>query len=331
MSANQYTMVTLEELVSESHQYRKFKKLLDFSIVRKVLSQIESSNNYKGYGVDRLFKCLLLQFMEDLSDRELERYLSDSNSAKWFCEFDLKESTPDHTAFSKMRTKIGTERLSKIFAQFRDQLKRQGYIGEVFTFVDASHLISKAALWEERDEVRRRKYEKLNNETLPKVASDKDARIGCKGKNKFWYGFKKHVSVDMRHGLINKVAITKANVNDSKGFKNVAPSSGATYADKAYCDKHAKQTAAIKGLHLAAVKKNNMKDKNRDLDKYYTKTRAPFENVFSQDNKRARYKGICKNQFAAFMQAICFNLKRLVVINLPPRFLLCQGQITSKI
>jgi len=325
MSAHQYKMVTLDELVSKNHQYRKFNKLLDFSIVQGVLSKVETPNNYKGYGVLRLFKCLLLQFMEDMSDRELEMYLSDSTSAKWFCEFNLGEKTPDYTVFSKMRARIGTSTLSQIFAQFRDQLKSQGYIGEVFTFVDATHLISKAALWEERDEARRRKYEKLNNETLPKVSKDKDARIGCKGKDKFWYGFKKHVSVDMRHGLINKVAITPANVTDSKGFKHVAPNSGATYADKAYCDKNAKQTAKAKGLHLAAVKKNNMKDKNKDLDKYYTKTRAPFENVFSKDNKRARYKGIAKNQFAAFMQSLCFNLKRLLVITSPPKNLALQG------
>ena len=37
------------------------------------------------------------------------------------------------------------------------------------------------------------------------MANDKQARIGCKGKNKYWYGFKKHVSVDMQSGLINKV------------------------------------------------------------------------------------------------------------------------------
>lgn len=220
-----------------------------------------------------------------------------------------------------MRSKIGTERLSKIFGSLRDQLRSKGYMSEVFTFIDASHLISKAALWEERDEVRHKKYEKLNNETLPKVAHDKEARIGCKGKNKFWYGYKKHVSVDMGSGLINKVAITPANVTDSKGFKYVAPSSGATYADKAYCDKNARQTAATKGLHLAAVKKNNMKDKNRDLDKFYTKLRSPFENVFSQDNKRTRYRGIAKNQFSVFMQAMCFNLKRLVVLTAPPNTL----------
>jgi IS5 family transposase len=317
-AAHQVTMVTLDQLVSENHQYRKFKELFDFSVADKVLTSIESPANYKGFGVSRLFKCLLLQFMEDLSDRELERYIADSTSAKWFCEFDLTENTPDHTVFSKMRSKIGTERLSNIFSKLRDQLRFKGYMSEIFTFVDASHLISKAALWEERDEVRRKKYEKLNNETLPKVAHDKQARIGCKGKDKFWYGYKKHVSVDMGSGLINKVAITPANVTDSKGFKHVAPQSGATYADKAYCDKRSKQTAAIKGLHLAAIKKNNMKGKNKDLDKFYTRLRAPFENVFSQDNKRARYRGIAKNQFSAFMQAMCFNLKRLLILTTPP-------------
>ena len=57
-----------------------------------------------------------------------------------------------------------------------------------------------------------------------------------------------------------------------------------------------------------------MKTKNRDLDQYYAKIRAPFERVFSQDNKRARYRGIAKNQFA--MHAICFN--RLIALSLSP-------------
>ena len=36
------------------------------------------------------------------------------------------------------------------------------------------------------------------------------------------------------------------------------------------------------------------------------------ECVFSKDNKRVRYVGIAKNQFAEFMKAICFNLIRLL-------------------
>ena len=71
---------------------------------------------------------------------------------------------------------------------------------------------------------------------LPKVAHDKQARIGCKGKNKYWYGYKKHISMDMQSGMINKVAITPANVTDAQGLKNICPSQGAIYADKGYCN-----------------------------------------------------------------------------------------------
>ena len=253
--------------------------------------------------------------MEDISDRELERYLGDSNAAKWFCDFDLRERTPDYSVFSKIRKKLGTNLLSKIFAIFREQLRAKGYMSEVFTFVDATHLISKASLWEEGDEARKKKYGKLNNEVLPKVARDKQAKIGCKGGSKFWYGYKKHVSVDIQSGMINKVAITPANLTDAQGFAHVLPKSGATYADKGYCTATAKIAAARRGVHLCAVKKNNMKGKNFDLDKYYTKIRSPFEHVFAQDNKRLRYLSIAKNQFAEFMNAICFNLKRLVVLS----------------
>ena len=59
-----------------------------------------------------------------------------------------------------------------------------------------------------------------------------------------------------------------------------------------------------------------MKEKNFDLDRYYTFIRSPFERVFSQANKRLRYVGIAKNQFAEFMNAICFNLKRLTVLTI---------------
>jgi IS5 family transposase len=195
-------------------------------------------------------------------------------------------------------------------------------MSEIFTFIDASHLISKSSLWQERDKAIKEKYEKLNNEILPKVARDKQANFGCKGGNKFWYGFKKHTSVDMQSGMINKVAITKASTIDSKGMKHVIPNQGAVYGDKGYCDKNAKLAAAKRNIHLAAVKKNNMKNKNKDLDKFYTKLRSPYERVFSKTNHRVRYLGIAKNQFTAFMEAISHNFKRMIVLNeiySPPR------------
>jgi IS5 family transposase len=58
-----------------------------------------------------------------------------------------------------------------------------------------------------------------------------------------------------------------------------------------------------------------MKSKNRDRDRWYTHLRAPYERVFAHRPKRVRYRGVAKNQFATFLQALVFNLKRLVVLD----------------
>jgi len=315
--SNQIEMVTLDQLISPDHNYRKFKELWNFDEIKNEIEKIETNNKseYNGYGIFRLFLCLLIQFMEDLSDRELEESLKSNLASKWFCNFGILEKTPDYSLFTRIRKRIGTKRLADIFNILRTQLKSQGYMNEVFTFIDASHLISKSTLWKERDKAIKKKYDKLNNEILPKIAKDKQAKFGCKGNNKFWYGFKKHTSVDMQSGMINKVANTSAEVIDSKGMKHVIPNSGAVHADKGYCDKNAKSAAEKKNLHLASIKKNNMKGKNKDLDKWYTKLRSPYERVFSKTNHRVRYKGIAKNQFTAFMEAIVHNFKRMVVLN----------------
>ena len=60
-----------------------------------------------------------------------------------------------------------------------------------------------------------------------------------------------------------------------------------------------------------------MKDKSRDFDRWVSHLRSPYERVFSQQNKRVRYRGVAKNQFSAFMEAICFNLKRLAALDPP--------------
>lgn len=313
----QVEMVCLDDLVPENHNYRKFLKIWSFKSAEERLKILEKDNPNKGHGLLRVFKCLLLQFMENCSDRELERFIQENNAARWFCGFNLRDKTPDHSIFCQMRKKIGTKILSQIFADLKEQLKSQGLMSEVFTFVDAAHLIAKANLWEEKDKAIAEKYEKLNNENVSKFSCDSQAKIGCKGKDKYWYGYKQHTSVDMQSGLINKVAVTPANVTDSSGFKHVCPSQGAVYLDKGYCVGAAPQIARGRGVHLAAIQKNNMKSKNKDRDRWYSALRAPYERVFSQREKRVRYRGVAKNQFALFMQSICFNLQRIAVLNVP--------------
>ena len=118
----------------------------------------------------------------------------------------------------------------------------------------------------------------------------------------------------MTQGLINKVAVTPANVINSKGARRVCPNGGMVCADKAYSEAPAQDAFRKKGCHSGAILKNNMKAKNRDKDKWLTSIRMPFEGVFARQDKKARFKGLLKNQFQAIMQATCFNLKRLIKI-----------------
>ena len=41
--------------------------------------------------------------MENLSDRELARFIQENNVGKWFCDFSLSENTPDYSVFSRLR------------------------------------------------------------------------------------------------------------------------------------------------------------------------------------------------------------------------------------
>ena len=48
---------------------------------------------------------------------------------------------------------------------------------------------------------------------------------------------------------------------------------------------------SIKNFYFDSVKILS----NKDLDKYYTKLRSPYERIFSKTNHRVRYQGIAKN------------------------------------
>ena len=121
----QYGTVNVEMLVLKSHLYRKLEKLISFKKISYRLKKLTE----EGYGKERIFKMLIIQQMEDLSDREMERYLQENVAAKYFCGFSLTGKTPDYTSFSKMRARIGTSQLSKILTTIRKQLIKQGYIG----------------------------------------------------------------------------------------------------------------------------------------------------------------------------------------------------------
>ena len=240
----------------------------------------------------------------------MEKAIKENLAVRWFCGFGLSEATPDYSYFSKLRKRIGTKRTAALFKDVNAILESRGLFGNVFTFIDASSIISKTALWEERDRAIRDGEEKLNNKNVEHYAADKDARWGAKSDTNIWFGYKRHEAVDMRHGLVKKVAVTPANVPDFKAAESVAPEEGAVFTDKIYDTKKTDAMFRAKGLHVSTIRKNNNPDKNRDLDRYRSKIRMPFEGTFSKLQKRARYRSLVKTLFQCFLEAIVHNLKK---------------------
>lgn len=314
----------VEDLVSKNHPYRKLLAIIDFKEICKPLQGLlNAKRGCSGYNIESGFAGLLLQWMEDLSNRELERFLQENNAGKYFCGFSLLEKTPDHSYFSVLRKKIGTEKLAEIFNLIVRHLKKNRLASNAFTFVDASKIVSKIALWEERDSAIEKGIEKFNNEVVNRFATDGQARFSCKGKNKFWFGYKRHVAVCMKKGFITKVAITPANVTDAKGLKHICPHESIIYADKGYATQSVHDIIRKRKCVNKVILKNNMKGKDFERDARISKMRMPYESVFSKMDKKARYQGIAKNQFQGFMQAIAHNLKKLLAVNAPPIFSGC--------
>lgn len=306
----------MERSIKEDHPFRKLDKLIDLDKIARHYRSLYSKTGTPGIPVEQAVRMLVVQFYEDYSDRQMERALEENLAVKWFAGFELGENTPDHSFFGTFRNRLGAENLKKIFDLVNEKLEEKGFIGHIFYFADASGIITKTALWKERDKAIEDGNSKLNNENVKNYAKDKDARWGAKGKDKFWFGHKRHIVADMRQGIIVKTAVTPANVPDAQAFIDcdLCPDQGIVIEDKGYDTNNVKDEIKRKGCYSGVIEKNNRKTKNRDRDRFLSKLRMPFEGIFSKMSKRARYRGLSKVHFQVIAESLVHNFKRLIVV-----------------
>ena len=300
----------LTSVIPPDHAYRKLNRLINFNEIAAELQETYSHLGQKGIPPVRGLKVMLLQFWEDYSDREMEAAVRENLAIRWFCGFSLTDKTPDHSYFGKFRKRIGTKHLADIFNSTNEKLRKEGLFGNIFYFIDASAIISKTALWEERDRAIKDGHDKLNNLIIKDYVSDKEARWGAKSKKNIWFGYKRHTAVDMRYGLITKTTVTPANVLDYQVVNQILPGNGYVFADKLYDTKKTESLIRASGCSPGTIRKNNNPDKNYDLDRWRSGIRMPYEATFSKLPKRARYRGKAKVGFQNYAQSICFNLKK---------------------
>lgn len=116
----------------------------------------------------------------------------------------------------------------------------------------------------------------------------------------------------MRCGLISKTTITSANVLDYQVVEQIVPKQGYIFMDKLYDTKKTDLKVMGSGCSPGTIRKKNNPIKNKDLDRWRSGIRMPFEGVFSKLNKRTKYKEIKKVAFQNYVESICYNLKKAI-------------------
>ena len=261
-----------------------------------------------------MFRALLLAQWYSLSDRELEEALCDRLSFRRFVGLGLEQATPDHTTLCRFRERLNEAGLTdKLLALVNAQIEAKGLMLKRGTLIDATIVESAAA--------------KPARGSDPTEHIDPDAaflkRAGKAGSS---YGYKAHVAVDQGSLLVRTATLTPANVAETVIADDLIIANsdgGAIYADKAYDTHRRRDLLARLGLKDGIMHRPNKHHpltlRQRRRNAVLSKVRCRVETVFAvlkriYGFRRTRYFGLIRNQLQLTLLAICFNLRRTLVL-----------------
>ncbi len=289
-----------------------------------------------------LLKIELVAYLYDLSERQVEEYLNDTLSAKYFVGLAVDQPAPDHSTLTVFRNRMIQRGKQKVFTEMLAEIVQialeMGVKFGSIQIVDSVHSIANVNTAKDK-----------KREDKRKSPRDPDAKWGVKHKHKvktpegieieqreYFYGFKAHVSMNAETGIISSLDITPGRAFDGHHFcslvdKDLEQSLPLkTYAgDKGYDDSNNHYYLIHKGLHSAIRLKETRikkKDKNKEVwlnliktTEYQqgTKERYKIERKFGEAKQgyglgRCRYVGKMKFAYQAHITDMVLNLKRMV-------------------
>lgn len=276
--------------------------LVDWAPVEAELSGIHAAvKGRPSYPLLMMFKVLLLQRWYNLSDPAMEEALADRVSFRRFVGLGLADEVPDHSTICRFRGKL-EGRVAKLLAALNAQFEARGLVIKKGTLLDASFIKSASG------------------------KRERDPEAGPYGRHKEGNvsGYKAHVGVDQDSGLVRKVVVTKANVNDTEVADDlVLGDEKAVYADKAYDTKKRRRDLEAKGVHAGLMHRpsgpRKLTQAQIDFNKAVTKVRAPVERAFAVLKqhyrlRRARYLGLGRVNTEIHLAIMAMNLKRALVL-----------------
>ena len=283
----------------------------------------------KPYDVVLMFKILILQSLYNLSDGQTEFQIKDRLSFMNFLGLSLADRVPDEKTVWLFREQLTqAELIDPLFAQFQEVLDRAGFVARKGQIIDASIVPApkQRNSKEENQQIKDGQTPAAWDENpAKKRQKDTEARW-AKKRGTSYYGYKNHVSVDVKHKFVRRFAVTDAATHDSQAMDDVLDetnTNGDVYADSAYRSAETSEWLDSHGyrdrIHEKAYRNKPLTNRQKAANKTKSRTRARVEHVFGVQAQMAgqvivRTIGLARAHVKIGLRNLAYNINRYTVL-----------------
>lgn len=304
---------------------------VDFEMFRELLTErLYTAPKGKGgrppYDYVLMFKILVLQKYNNLSDDQIEFQINDRFSFMRFLGITCADDVPDSKTvwnFKAQVADLGLER--ELFDLFNNHLAEIGLMASEGKIIDASFIeVPKQRNTKEENKLIKAGEvpETITSNPNKRAQKDLDATWTKKG-GVAYYGYKNHIKTGNKSKLIENYRVTAASVHDSQVLNDLldkeADQGESFYADSAYTGP--KQEAVIQKAGLEnlvcekGTKNKPLTDEQKEKNREKSKVRARVEHVFgfmemSMNSMYLYSTGIKRVSSAVGLMNLTYNMFR---------------------
>ena len=134
-----YYNINLDSLVPEDHLLKRLERLVSFNFVRDITKDYYSHTGKPSIDPVVLVKMLLVGYLFDIrSERKLVEEISLNLAYRWYIGYDLDEEIPNHSIFSKARTRFGKKLFLDIFEKILIKCIELGLVSKEGMLIDST-------------------------------------------------------------------------------------------------------------------------------------------------------------------------------------------------
>jgi transposase, IS5 family len=340
----------LKRLSDLGDQLETFQSAIDFEIFRAdLMSALSYSDGAQGgrppLDPVMMFKILVIQAIDNLSDERAEFLINDRMSFMRFLGLGLSDRVPDARTIWLFREKL-TEAgaIGSLFDRFDAALRASGYIAMSGQIVDASLIAAP------RQRNTQEEKKAIKEGRIPEDWKSNPAKLRQKDRDARWtvkftkakpkedgslpavdlaipvFGYQSHISIDRGFGFIRKWAATDAaayeGVRLREGLLDKTNTASGVWADTAYRsatnETFIEKNGFVSHVHRKKPKGLPLPEPIRRANAAKSTIRSHVEHIFAEQKDRMelfiRTIGIARARVKIGMANLVYNFKRLMFL-----------------